>query len=147
MFSTQPRREHPAAAVLPQPDDTYIICYTSGTTGLPKGVQLTHANLIANIASLYVLPELIRLRQVPEPGDASISYLPLSHMFEQFVHWYMFSSGANVGYSQVCALSVRARIRTRVHRAMCVCSWTTSPLYGRSFCPSYRVFSIVCTTK
>jgi long-chain acyl-CoA synthetase len=108
MFSTPSGREHPTVALLPQPEDTYIICYTSGTTGLPKGVQLTHANLVANISSFYVFSDRIHLRQVPVPGDSSISYLPLSHMFEQAVHWYMFSTGASIGYSQV-------RVHTHAH--------------------------------
>jgi len=37
----------------PKPEDLHTICYTSGTTGLPKGVMLTHANLVANHAGVF----------------------------------------------------------------------------------------------
>lgn len=59
-----------------------LFSYTSGTTGTPKGVILTHKNVVANISAfvtnkLEFLPEMISTKQVV------ISYLPLSHMFEQ----------------------------------------------------------------
>jgi long-chain acyl-CoA synthetase len=61
----------------PLPDDTAQLIYTSGTTGNPKGVILTHKNLIANMTQIN--------RQVPiiTPEFSFLSLLPLSHMFEQ----------------------------------------------------------------
>jgi len=59
------------------PEDTAQLIYTSGTTGNPKGVILTHKNLIANMTQIN--------RQVPiiTPEFSFLSLLPLSHMFEQ----------------------------------------------------------------
>jgi len=59
------------------PEDTAQLIYTSGTTGNPKGVILTHKNLIANMSQIN--------RQVPiiTPRFSFLSLLPLSHMFEQ----------------------------------------------------------------
>jgi long-chain acyl-CoA synthetase len=61
----------------PAPDEIAQLIYTSGTTGNPKGVMLTHKNLIANVLQIN--------RQVPiiTPEFSFLSLLPLSHMFEQ----------------------------------------------------------------
>jgi long-chain acyl-CoA synthetase len=61
----------------PAPEDTAQLIYTSGTTGNPKGVMLTHKNLIANVTQIN--------KQVPiiTPEFTFLSLLPLSHMFEQ----------------------------------------------------------------
>lgn len=82
---------------LPTPEDKYIICYTSGTTGPPKGVVLTHRNLVSAISTFYVLldksfPEFMKTRAL------FISYLPLSHMMEQLCHWCCFTMGGAEGY-------------------------------------------------
>ncbi|WP_224982231.1 AMP-binding protein [Geomonas agri] len=63
--------------VHPAPDDIAQLIYTSGTTGNPKGVILTHKNLVANILQIN--------QQVPiiTPEFSFLSLLPLSHMFEQ----------------------------------------------------------------
>lgn len=67
---------------LPKPDDLASICFTSGTTGVPKGVQLTHRNFISQIEA-YVLSskndELIYIGS----SDVYFSYLPLSHVLER----------------------------------------------------------------
>ncbi|UMM25993.1 hypothetical protein L5515_005577 [Caenorhabditis briggsae] len=82
---------------LPKPEDTYIICYTSGTTGTPKGVMLTHENIVANISGFLKIlfafqPSMIDATQV------HISYLPLSHMMEQLTHWTLLGFGSKIGY-------------------------------------------------
>ena len=65
-----------AAHVTADASDIHTICYTSGTTGVPKGVVLTHGNLIANAAGLEGYTELL-------PTDTYISYLPLAHIYER----------------------------------------------------------------
>ncbi|KAF1760494.1 hypothetical protein GCK72_008743 [Caenorhabditis remanei] len=82
---------------LPKPEDNYIICYTSGTTGTPKGVMLTHSNIVANISGFLKIlfafqPSMIDTTQV------HISYLPLSHMMEQLTHWTLLGFGSKIGY-------------------------------------------------
>jgi long-chain acyl-CoA synthetase len=63
---------HPTAA-----DDTAVILYTSGTTGKPKGAELTHSNLFLNCA--FVVPRLIP----PDPDHVALATLPLFHSFGQ----------------------------------------------------------------
>jgi long-chain acyl-CoA synthetase len=68
----------PAPALHPTlPTDTAVILYTSGTTGRPKGAELTHANLLLN--SALVVPRLIPVAA----GDVALATLPLFHSFGQ----------------------------------------------------------------
>ncbi|KAE8447796.1 hypothetical protein EG329_010190 [Mollisiaceae sp. DMI_Dod_QoI] len=63
--------------VRPCPDDLCCIMYTSGTTGTPKGVPLTHRNVVAAIAGLDSI-----FKDYVGPDDSVLSYLPLAHSFE-----------------------------------------------------------------
>ena len=63
------------------PDDLVTICYTSGTTGPPKGVELTHANVLAEGRAASALIPL-------GPGDRLTSYLPHAHMADRFTAHY-----------------------------------------------------------
>jgi long-chain acyl-CoA synthetase len=68
----------PAEAIYPSdPGDTAVILYTSGTTGRPKGAELTHSNLLLNCA--VVVPKLIPAT----PQDVALGTLPLFHSFGQ----------------------------------------------------------------
>jgi long-subunit acyl-CoA synthetase (AMP-forming) len=66
-----------------RPEDVATLIYTSGTTGLPKGVELTHANLVhtARVSAL----EVIRIRD----DDRQLSYLPMAHIAEQMLTLHM----------------------------------------------------------
>jgi long-chain acyl-CoA synthetase len=74
----------------PTRDDVFEIVYTSGTTGMPKGVMLTHGNLLATIEGGTKVIEVKHHRVV--------SVLPLSHLFEQLVFYYAVSLGAPILY-------------------------------------------------
>jgi long-chain acyl-CoA synthetase len=77
------------------PDDLLTLIYTSGTTGPPKGVQLTHRNLLFAVATADELIEL------PERGGKVISWLPAAHVAERNAHYYLpVTKGISV---HVCA--------------------------------------------
>jgi len=66
-----------------QPDDLLTLIYTSGTTGPPKGVQLTHRNLMGLTAGVE---EIIKM---PDRGARVISWLPAAHIAERGAHYYL----------------------------------------------------------
>jgi long-chain acyl-CoA synthetase len=76
------------------PDDLATIVYTSGTTGRPKGVMLSHRNILTNTyASLYQIHVY--------PDDVFLSFLPLSHAFERTAGYYApLMAGATVVYAR-----------------------------------------------
>ena len=70
------------------------ICYTSGTVGRPKGVMLSHGNIIANVTACAAT-------QMARPTDVFLSILPLSHMFERTGGYYLpLSLGATVAFAR-----------------------------------------------
>ncbi len=69
------------------------IIYTSGTTGTPKGVMLSHRNLVSDIAALLDIVEFTT-------EDISLSFLPVSHSFQRCVDYAIFSRGATVAYAE-----------------------------------------------
>ncbi len=78
-----------------EPDDLANINYTSGTTGVPKGVMLTHMNLASNtIASNLYMP--FDTTEIEEPRI--LSYLPLTHMLERIASYIYIYCGASVYY-------------------------------------------------
>ncbi|MGA9772376.1 MAG: long-chain fatty acid--CoA ligase [Blastocatellia bacterium] len=77
-----------------RPEDLATLLYTSGTTGEPKGVMLTHKNLTANALNSYHWLELKGHR------DVALTYLPFTHIFERAV-WYLYSYfGAVIAYAE-----------------------------------------------
>lgn len=83
--------EFDALARSVQPDDLATLIYTSGTTGEPKGVALTHGNIASN--QNYAAAEFSF-----GPGDACISFLPLSHITARALDYVMYNHGAQVAY-------------------------------------------------
>lgn len=80
------------------PEDLATIVYTSGTTGKPKGVMLTHRNIIANIKAVLGRVEA-------QTSDVFLSFLPLSHTFERTIGYYLpISAGSCVVYARSVAL-------------------------------------------
>jgi len=76
------------------PDDLASQLYTSGTTGVPKGVMLSHRNLVANTVNS------VRLLELEGQNDIALSYLPFSHIFERGT-WYVYMySGVLIAYAE-----------------------------------------------
>ncbi|NXV76491.1 ACSL5 ligase, partial [Atlantisia rogersi] len=83
--------------VPPKPEDLCVVCFTSGTTGDPKGAMLTHQNVVANAAAFLRCTEnAVECTS----SDITMSYLPLAHMFERVVQTVVYSCGAKVGFFQ-----------------------------------------------
>ena len=77
----------------PEPEDIAIIMYTSGSTGVPKGVLMSHKNLIATSTSI------VFARGWTGSDDAYIAYLPLAHVLELLSECTMLLLGVPVGFS------------------------------------------------
>lgn len=78
--------------------DLATIVYTSGTTGTPKGVMLSHQNILSDVKSCYPL-----VADVGIAGKKILSFLPLNHAFERCANYLYFYSGASVYYAQSTA--------------------------------------------
>jgi long-chain acyl-CoA synthetase len=76
-----------------KPEEIASIIYTSGTTARPKGVILTHSNLVSNIQASSALFGLAK-------SDVAISFLPLSHVFERMLDYYYFWQGVAIAYAE-----------------------------------------------
>ncbi|HEX7186554.1 MAG TPA: long-chain fatty acid--CoA ligase [Thermoanaerobaculia bacterium] len=76
-----------------KPDDLATFVYTSGTTGQPKGVMLTHGNIASNVVASME-------RLAIHSGHTSLSFLPLSHSFERTVDYAYFYKGCTIGYAE-----------------------------------------------
>ena len=108
-----PLAEAPAA----DPQDIVQIIYTSGTTGNPKGVMLSHRNLIANLIQVNERIPIIG------PEYTFLSLLPLSHMFEQMGGFFtpLFHGAAIVYLRTIKPLAIGAAFREEdIHIVMCV---------------------------
>lgn len=88
----------PAAPEPPRPADLSTIMYTSGTTGNPKGVMITHESLVAAIAGCNQYLE--SFNESLGPDDAYLSFLPLAHVFDRLAEEFMLHRGGSVGYWQ-----------------------------------------------
>jgi len=77
-----------------QPTRVATILYTSGTTGKPKGVPLTHFNLLHQIRSLACVAN-------PSPGAPVLSVLPIWHSYERSAEYYFFSCGCTQSYTSI----------------------------------------------
>ncbi|KAF9970719.1 long-chain fatty acid-CoA ligase [Actinomortierella ambigua] len=92
--------DNPVAPVPPAPRDYCCIMYTSGSTGNPKGVLLTHGNLVAAIGGVNKM-----LSKYIHEGDVLLAYLPLAHVLEFLVENFCLFLGITLGYGTVRTLT------------------------------------------
>jgi len=74
-------------------EDIATLIYTSGTTGNPKGVMLTHSNLISNVTDCYDLPPVTQ-------GALALSFLPLCHVYERMLTYLYMYLGVRIYYAE-----------------------------------------------
>lgn len=86
----------PGALVIPPitPDSLATLLYTSGTTGRPKGVMLTHGNILHQINTFW---EIVQ----PQPGDRILSILPTWHAYERTCEYFLLSQGCSQVYTNL----------------------------------------------
>ncbi|HRI58633.1 MAG TPA: long-chain fatty acid--CoA ligase [Saprospiraceae bacterium] len=75
-----------------KPDDLATLIYTSGTTGNPKGVMLTHRNIVFNVEALRRLAPI-------SPGDRILSFLPVSHVYERVAVYAFTAYGGSISFT------------------------------------------------
>ncbi|KAK9324695.1 eukaryotic long-chain fatty acid CoA synthetase (LC-FACS) [Lipomyces orientalis] len=91
----------------PAPTDTMTINFTSGTTGVPKGVVITHATAVAGMTSA-----LLHIETSPKKNDVLLSYLPVAHIYERISLCQAISFGAAYGFLHGPVLELIDDIKT-----------------------------------
>ena len=90
-----------------QENDTATIIFTSGTTGVPKGVELSHKNFLCQIKDLAAI---FPMRQ----GDKSLAVLPVWHVYEREMEYYLVATGVAICYSKPVVSMIIADMRTPI---------------------------------
>ncbi|XP_037575027.1 long-chain-fatty-acid--CoA ligase 4 [Dermacentor silvarum] len=88
--------DHELEECSPSPDDVAIVMFTSGSSGMPKGVMASHRNLISAMNGFGVVCDQFGAYT---SDDVYIAYLPLAHMLELAAETLLFGAGARIGYS------------------------------------------------
>ena len=107
----------------PAPDDLFTVCYTSGTTGEPKGAMLTHRNVLSNVHALIPLFGI-------NENDVLVSFLPLCHMFERTGGYYcVLMAGGAIAYAE-SVQTIREDVQLACPTVMIVVPRVLEKVYG-----------------
>jgi len=74
----------------PTPEDEFLLCYTSGTTGVPKGAKISHRYMINSFNAMF-------MNRLSDDVSTYLSYLPAAHIFEQLLFSLVCCSGMKCG--------------------------------------------------
>lgn len=85
---------HPLQPIYPTRETLATLMYTSGTSGKPKGVMLTHGNLMHQVNGAYAVVQ-------PKPGERVLSILPVWHAYERSFEYFLFSNGCTQIYTNL----------------------------------------------
>lgn len=107
----------------PLPSDIAVIMYTSGSTGIPKGVMISHSNIIASITGMA--------RRIPRLGeeDVYIGYLPLAHVLELSAELVCLSHGCRIGYSSPQTLADQVNHISATRNTKCIFNMFSLSVY------------------
>ncbi|KAJ1960046.1 long-chain fatty acid-CoA ligase [Dipsacomyces acuminosporus] len=93
-------RMHPAQDTVPEPHDLVGVMYTSGSTGNPKGVLLTHNSLLSSLSAAEIM-----LLSYKKSYDLYLAYLPTSHVLEFIIQFAVLGVGLKIGYGTPYSLT------------------------------------------
>ena len=96
-----------------KPDDVATINYTSGTTGIPKGVMLTHSNFFSNVKASSTVIDF-------SEKDTVLSWLPLSHVLERMVTFTLLYKGCTIAYAESLDTVAENMPEVKPHIMVCV---------------------------
>ncbi|BBG98578.1 AMP-dependent synthetase and ligase family protein [Prunus dulcis] len=89
-------KQNPSEILPPQTENICAIMYTSGTSGDPKGVVITHENVAYGVRGIDLFMEQFEDKMTAD--DVYLSFLPLAHILDRVIEEYFFRNGASVGY-------------------------------------------------
>ena len=91
--------------VPPKPTDVCTICYTSGTTGVPKGALITHQNLVSSLGGC------LHTGIAAHKDSRYLSCLPLAHVLERLMQISVLQEGGRIGFYQGSTLTITDDIK------------------------------------
>ena len=134
---------------LPKAADLALICYTSGSTGAPKGVLMSHRNVVADFSAVHYHVGDFAITE----ADTIVGFLPLGHMFERICEYACLQKGGSVGYASGDPLALVADLQLIKPTIMPAVPRMLNRVYARiketvsSSCVKSLLFSLAVSSK